>query len=297
MIVAALAGAMVGAGLLLLVGWARYRPTLASQLSRIERPGTAAPTASGGGLGDRVGAVERLVQGRLGPVTDLLSDAGIRADLDLLGVDRTTHAARQVLLAVTALVMSPLLLAVVALSTGLPWVAGAWFVLLAVAAAVVVPNARTRAAAKTLRRTFLTTLTAYLELVSMRVASGSGVAEALRDASRVGNGYGWLRLRAALEDARMDGRSPAAGLGRLGTDIAISELTELATQLDLVESTGAQTEATLRAKADALRDRQLTELHGDANVRSQTLVIGQVLLAVGFIVFIGYPALAAVMTF
>lgn len=308
MIAAAASGALIGAGVLMLVLWVSYRPTLAARITRVEQqvrrslvppPARTGPRPSGMGgtqLGERVGAVEVLLQRHVGTVVDRLTDASLRADLDLVGIHRRAHVAHQVLLAVAVLVLMPLPLLMVSAVTGLPWLASLWVVLLAVAAAITVPNARVRARARRVRRTFVSTLATYLELVSMRVASGSGVSEALRDASRIGSGYGWRRLRGALDDARMAGQSPATGLGGLGAEAAIPELTDLATQLELVESTGAQAEATLRAKAEALRGRQLTEMHGDANARSQTLVVGQVLLCIGFIVLIGYPAFAVVMT-
>lgn len=322
MVSAVTAGALIGAGLFLLLAWARLRPTLAEQLHRLERTSHPAgsvdsrgarggwtPLDSGSGpvdggapqavsrrLARGVGAIEAALRGHVGAVSDRVTDSSIRADLDLLGVDQQTHTARQAFLAITALVVTPLPLLLLARLTGLPWLAAGWLVLVAVAAAVIVPNRRVKARAARLRRTFVSTLSSYLDLVSMRVASGSGVAEALRDASQIGDGYGWRRLRDALSSARLAGDSPATGLGQLGVDIAVPELSDLASQLSLVEATGAQTEATLRAKAEALRERQRLEMHGDANARSQTLVLGQILLGIAYMILVGYPALAAVMS-
>lgn len=321
---AATAGALIGAGLFLLLAWARLRPTLAEQLHRLERVGNPPGPSkvvgvrgpwTGNGPGDRTGpgdqtgptsvsrrlilgvaALELALRERVGALSGRVTDSSIRADLDLLGVDKQTHTARQAVLAIAALVLTPLPLLLLATVTGLPWLTAGWLVLIAVAGAVIVPNLRVKARAARLRRTFVSTLSSYLDLVSMRVASGSGVAEALRDASQIGDGYGWRRLRDALSSARLAGDSPATGLGQLGVDIAVPELTDLASQLSLVEATGAQTEATLRAKAEALRERQRLEMHGDANARSQTLVLGQILLGVAYMILVGYPALAAVMS-
>ena len=312
MIAAASAGALVGAGLLILLSWARWRPSLAAQLRRVEQPrplpdrpiGLPVPPVRMTAqvlsvlpvLSGRVATLELALRRHVGSLSYRVTDTSLRADLDLLGVDVQTHAARQALLGIAALVLTPLPLLGAAGLLGVPWLAAGWVVLLAVAAAVMVPNLRARRRAARLRRTFVSTLTSYLDLVSMRVASGSGAAEALRDASHIGDGYGWRRLRDALSGARLAGDSPAAGLGHLGEDIAVPELTELAAQLSLVEATGAQTEATLRAKAEALRERQRIELHGDANARSQTLAVGQVLLGAAYMILIGYPALAVVMS-
>ncbi|MFC3689251.1 hypothetical protein [Aquipuribacter hungaricus] len=302
MIAAATAGALFGAGLLLLLSWARFRPGLTAQLRRVENAGASGGPIGGSqpvavtGLSGRVGAFEGLLRRHVGSLADRVTDASVRADLDLLGVDPQTHAARQALLGISVLVLTPLPLLGAATVLGLPWLAAGWVGVFAATAAVMVPNLRVRNRAARLRRTFISTLTSYLELVSMRVASGSAVAEALRDASHVGSGYGWRRLRDALSSARLSGESPAAGLGHLGEEIAVPELTELASQLGLVEATGVQTEATLRSKAEALRERQRIELHGHANARSQTLVLGQILLAAAYMVLVGYPALAVVIS-
>lgn len=95
----------------------------------------------------------------------------------------------------------------------------------------------------------------------------------------------------------MSGQTPAHGLGLLGEELDVPELRQLAAQVHLISASGAQAEMSLRAKAEALRTRQLAEAHGGANERSQTMLVGQVLLALGFMIFLGYPALAQVLKF
>ena len=65
------------------------------------------------------------------------------------------------------------------------------------------------------------------------------------------------KLRGALADARTDGLSPAASLGRLGAELHLPDLVDTATRLALVDTTGAQAQASLRAQAASLRDREL----------------------------------------
>ena len=308
MIAAAVAGALGGAGVLLLLrALAGTRPSLAARLSAVEAP--ARPVAGrygGGGSGIAAphGTSQARWAGALGTVREQLArrglsqrllDTGLRTDLDMLGIDPAAYAARKVLTVLAVVAAGSGLLVPLAVATGLPWLGGAWCAVLAGAAAFVRPDVRVRGAAAAQRRDFLTTLTTYLDLVAMRAASGAGIPEALRDAAGIGTGYGWRRLQAAMQDARLDGRSPASGLARLGQDIGLGQLDELASQLTLVDATGAQAEATLRAKAEALREEALTTLHGDANARSQSMVLGQAALAVGFLVLLGYPALAAVL--
>ena len=307
MIAAAAVGAGFGAGLLLLVlALGGPRRSLAGALAAVDAAAPVPADVPGGdGPGgpvavprDRWQRAERLLGDRLrghGGAVRALLGGGLGADLHLLGLAEAPYAARKVAGAGAVLLVAPLPLSLLAAALGPPWLAGAWVAVLAAAAAFVLPDQRTRRAAAARRRSFLTTLTAYLDLVAMRAASGSGVPEALRDAASIGDGYAWRRLRAALEDARMGGQPPSAGLARLGEQIELAELRELASQLSLVDATGAQAEATLRAKAEALRHKELTQLHGDANDRSQSMVVGQVLLGTGFLVLIGYPAMAAVL--
>ena len=136
---------------------------------------------------------------------------------------------------------------------------------------------------------------AYLDLVAMRMASGSGLAEALNQAASIGAGSAFAQLRGTLQDAQTDGLTPAAALGRLGEEFNLKELIDTAARMQLVENLGAQAEASLRAQAATLRDRELSQLAGKANEQSQSMVIAQVVLAVGFILFLGYPAMAKIL--
>jgi tight adherence protein C len=89
--------------------------------------------------------------------------------------------------------------------------------------------------------------------------------------------------------------SPAAALGRLGEDLAVPDLVDTSLRLRLVDTTGAQAQASLRAQAASLRDRELTDAQGRANERSQSMLVAQVVLGLGFVVFLGYPAVAKVL--
>lgn len=297
--VAILAGAIVGLGVALLSLSLYARPSLADRLATVTAAAGStsqrhlvAPASSTSGRGRWEAWLEQHIGRR---VTRLFVDASVRADLNLLGIDPAEYTARQVVGGLVGVLATPLLVAGFAAVTGLPWYAGAWITLVGAGLGIVIPSRRVRAQARDARRTFLSTVVSYLELVAMRSASGSAVSEALRDAASVGSGYGWQRLRSAMRDARAAGLPPAAAMTQLGTAVAIPELAELGVQLDLVDSTGAQAETTLRAKADALRERLLTELHGDATARSQTLVLGQFFLAGGYVILVGYPALVAVL--
>lgn len=306
---AALLGGGFGLGLFLLIRiLVPARLPLSAALARIDAANVLAPTRSTpaawspedttGRVLRRLRAVEWLLGARYADVLlrQGLLGKDLRADLALLGRDERAYTARKLLQALLALLLAPVVLVPLAALSGLPWLVGGWLSLLAAAAAFVLPDARISRRAKAQRRDVAAAIGAYLDLVAMRAASGSGISEALRDAAQIGSGPAFVRVREALDDARMSGATPGAALGRLGEEIDVLELRQLASQLHLIDSSGAQAEASLRAKAEALRARQLSDAHGSANERSESMLIGQVLLGLGFLIFLGYPAVAQVLT-
>ena len=171
----------------------------------------------------------------------------------------------------------------------------AWVCLAGAVVGFLVPDLRLRSRAAQVRRDFRVATGAYLDLVAMRMASGAGLAEALAEAAQLGGGQAFARLRGALADARTDGLAPAAALGRLGEELALPDLVDTAARLSLVDTSGAQAEASLRAQAASLRDRELTDLQGASGERSQSMLVAQVVLGFGFLLFLGYPAVAKVL--
>ena len=237
------------------------------------------------------------------PVATGLLDRGwlprrVRDDLALLDIDPVTFVIGKTGYAFAGLA-APVVLVALVETTGasLPLVVPAWLCLTGALVAFLIPDLQLRARADAARRNFRVAVAAYLDLVAMRMASGAGLAEALHEAARVGGGPAFRQLRRALADARIDGLTPAAALGRLGARIGLPDLVELAARLSLVDTAGAQAETSLRAHAATLRDRELSELRGAANERSQSMLVAQVVLGFGFLVFLTYPALARVLAF
>lgn len=222
--------------------------------------------------------------------------ADLSADLGILGLDPMAHLVQKCVLALVLFVASPIVLVLIAMSWGIPVLSTVWLAIVLALLGFVLPDSGVRRKAMIRRRDFSATMMSYLDLVALRTASGSGVSEALRDASSVGTGYGWQRVRMSLADARFAGQSPSYGLATLGKQLDLPELSDLAAQLGVVDETGAQTESTLRAKAGAMRTKARALLEGGANARSTTMLIGQVGLAIGFLTLLGYPALLKITT-
>ncbi len=105
----------------------------------------------------------------------------------------------------------------------------------------------------------------------------------------------FAELRQALTDARLRGEPSWNGLAHLGEAIGVGELQELAASAGLAGDEGARVRVSIAAKARAIRMRGLADAEGAAQSASERMSLPVVLLMTGFIVFLGYPAIAAVL--
>lgn len=144
------------------------------------------------------------------------------------------------------------------------------------------------------RRAFRHVVSAFLDLVAMNLAGGRGVPEALSAAAGLSDGWAMTRIRDTMETARLQGITPWAALGDLGASMAVEELQDLAAALALVAEDGAKVRDSLAARAVSMRQRELADAEAQAAKRSQSMLIAQLLLCVGFLVFLMYPALAKI---
>jgi tight adherence protein C len=296
-----IAGAGTGLGLLLLaVALFPSRPTLAASLARLDAAARHPRRAASLGVQDA--AAHRLLVRYAGqPLATAFLDrgwlaAGLRSDIAIVGQEPASFFAGKAACAVAGLAFGPLLAGLFVLTgVGVPVLLPGWVAILLAGLLFTVPDMVVRRRAQDRRRDFRAAVGSYLDLVAMKMASGAGLSEALRDAAAVGGDGPFARIRGALEDARTDGLTPPAAIGQLGDELGLPDLRELSAGLSLVASSGAQAEESLRAKAASLRERELSAAAGDANARSQSMLVAQVVLALGFLVFIGYPALAKVL--
>ena len=283
------------------------QPPLAVALARIDRAAARSrrplvsgrrPVTSGSRLERRLELAERLVGEQLAGALAARNLLGqdLQADLAILGVDERSYTARKLLLTAATLVLAPLVLTALASLAGVSWLTAAWASVLLAGLVFVLPDQRVKRLARSRRRDFTTATTAYLDLVAMRAAAGSGLPEALREAAEVGHGLAFERIRRALADAQLAGNTSGRALTRLGEQLGVVELVQLGGQLQIVSDVGSQAEESLRSKADALRSRQLTEAQSAANANSAALPLGGGLLAIGFLIIIAYPGLSTVLS-
>jgi Flp pilus assembly protein TadB len=220
----------------------------------------------------------------------------LRADLAVLGRSLEGFLASTVLFAVVGLLFGPMLAGLAVLAgmdlgltapLGLTLLFGLVFALL--------PLAAVRRDATRRRHDFRHAVGAFLDLVSMNLAGGRGVPEALGAAASIGGGWPFARLRDTLAFARLQGLTPWAALGRLGDEVGINELRDLSAALTLVADDGAKIRASLAARAATLRRRELAEMEGKAGQRSQSMLVAQMLIVMGYLLFLAYPAVSRIL--
>jgi tight adherence protein C len=104
-----------------------------------------------------------------------------------------------------------------------------------------------------------------------------------------------VRIRDTLEAAKLQGITPWAALGQLGEEVDVDELRDLSAALALVAEDGAKVRESLTARASSMRHRELADAEAKAEARSQSMLVAQLLLCAGFLVFLVYPAIARIL--
>ena len=299
MILPLVCGAGVGAGLLLIVrGLYPPRPSLAqalAQLRRLPEVASVVVPEPDGGFAARLGRpmADALVRAGAG----WLLPATVRRDLAVLGRSPERHLAEKVTLALVGLLFVPAVAALLLVGGAhLPVMVPLWASLIGAVAGFVLPDLGIHADAGRRRRDFRHALSSFLDLVVVALAGGGGVETALGDAASVGAGWAFVYLRRALDQARLARETPWAALGRLGNELGVGELSELAASVSLAGTEGAKVRASLAAKAASLRTHELAEAETADQAATERMSLPVVLLFAGFLVFLGYPAVEKVLT-
>ncbi|HVW30988.1 MAG TPA: type II secretion system F family protein [Acidimicrobiia bacterium] len=283
-----LAGALVGAGVLLVARGVRGGPAPAAALGS---PGEAG--VFGTGVGSQVGAA--VLRG----AAAMRWTPGRRqaADLAVTGRRLEEHAARSVLAGVWFAALAVAVTAGIGLGgmpVPLPITAGA--ALAAALAGPLVTTAVLRGEASERRQEFLVDLAAYADLVVLLLAAGSGIEGALVNAADAGDDWTWRALHDALRDARLTRQTPAEAFTSLGRRLGLVELEELGAAVALASSSGSRLRESLAARADTLRARELARVQAQAASATERMTFPVVALAVGFLVVLGFPAVTRVVS-
>ena len=299
---ALLVGGLLGGSVwLLVIAVSPPRVDLAAAAGRWERRRdrypTAAEAASADGRPERLGRSWTLGQWLVRQVVHRgWQLTSLRANLALLDRTLESHLVTKVAMAVAGLLL-PSFTSAVLLAVGIhvPLLGSLLVGLVLAAAFFVVPDYSVRELAADRRTDLRRALSCYLDLVAMSLAGGRGVPEALPTAAEVGQGWGFALLARTVATARSTGVTPWVALGELGQSTGISELQDLGSALSLVAHDGARVRESLSARASTQRRRALAEAEGDAKKANQSMTMAQIVLALGFLVFLGYPAMVNVL--
>ena len=217
---------------------------------------------------------------------------GLRQDLALTGQRLDQLMGRKTVAGAGGLVIGLLALGFVqygaqlALPAGTPLAVG----LIAGTALFFAPDVDVRKAARRRRAEFVADLSVYLELVSLEMAGYAAAEAALPQAARHGGTWSMLLIRDTLLRARLAGQDSWDALTDLGERIGVDDLRELGSLIRNVADDGAQVRHTLSARAASMRRARLAAALGEAEQRTQSMRLAQLLIAFGFMVFVGYPA-------
>jgi Flp pilus assembly protein TadB len=289
--VAIITGLVVGIGLWL--AWSGLRPApepLGAALARIERrPSDLPPVA---GLDDRDARLGRFLLRGIPPLDRAVQSAA--TDLRVVGRTAEEQAARAGAYALLALVIGPwtaFVFFIVGLS--LPLIIPGLVALGGAAAGLVVPFVLLRAEAKERRQVFAHTLSSWCDVVVMNLAAGRGVEQAMETAAGSGTGWAFGELRGALRGGYVRGEPPWVAIERLGSELGIADLGELASTIAMAGEEGAAVRESVAAKARTIRERAIAETEAEAAAVTERMSLPTILLVMGFLVFLGYPALHA----
>ncbi|MCL2552689.1 MAG: type II secretion system F family protein [Actinomycetia bacterium] len=290
---ACVVGGLLGLGIFALVrALMPSRRSAVSTVAQIDAMRAAAPSVGGagpapaGGFKGRLG--QRIAAFYLQQGWELRS---LRADLAVLDRSWESFLATKIMLAAAGVVFGPFLFAVAwEVGFGANPVIPVWMALICGAVFFLLPDLEVRRDAADKRKDLRRVIGAYLDLVSMNLAGGRGLPEALMAAAEVSDGWALMRIRNTLTDARITGTSQWVALGRLGDELGVEELQDLSVTLGLVADDGAKVRESLASRAETMRHRELAEIEGAAGEKSQSMLVAQLLLCAGFLVFLIFPA-------
>ncbi|MGD9792051.1 MAG: type II secretion system F family protein [Acidimicrobiia bacterium] len=284
-----LGGLTVGAGgWLCITAFTASTPSLARTVAYLHRPPERHSDAAD--RWTRFGArALSMVGGRVG-------GASTRRRLDLVGRAPEAHAACIAAAALAGFVTPLVVAATVSRASGS---VAMWTVSLGLALAcggiavlVVVADLEQRASAGS--RDLRHQLSAYLDVLTMLLASNQGNEGALRLAADAGDGRLFVELRRRMLEAATAGRPAVTALAVLGRDLGVVELIEIAASASLATSQGAPVARSLIAKTESLRSSLQAEQEQDARVRTGKITFPLVAMGIVFIVAGLYPALASI---
>ncbi|MCB0891122.1 MAG: hypothetical protein KDB51_04645 [Propionibacteriaceae bacterium] len=134
-------------------------------------------------------------------------------------------------------------------------------------------------------------LLTFVDLVTLERLANSSATQSLHSAAAVSDQTVFVAIRDALQRSRLEQRAPFAELKRLGVDLDLPALSDIADVMKLDDS-GASLSEALRARVKELRDAHLTQAKIDAAAVSERMTVLMVVPSLIFgLVFLIPPLL------
>ena len=282
------AGALVGSGVwLIATGWSPARPPLQVVLGRLGKSPVEVEPDATDSIDVRVGRLAR----KIGLVEKSLTP--MRADLRILHRSPEEQAALVVTYAVLGLLFMPVIAAgCYLIGIRFPIAIPIWMAFLGGGLGALTAIRSVKPAAAKRRRSFSHALSAFCDVCGMSLSAGRGVESSMEAAANAGAGWPFVELQTALRAGYVRGETPWDALARLGRDADLPDLSELAAAISLAGDQGAAVRETIGSKAKAIRERLTSDVERNASAITERMGIPATFLLLGFILFLGFPAIA-----
>lgn len=213
------------------------------------------------------------------------------SDLFLVGVDTDSHLSQVTMHTVVAIGLSMFgfVLGVVLRKFDLILLVGVVFGGLAYVV-MTRPRRSIHRSAKAIRRQLDLATAVFLDLVNVLLAGGAGIETSVVAAANAGDGPGFSLIRLAVMRAQSARMSYWDSLANVGYAADVPTLVEVAHTVRLAGEHGARVRASLVSKANALRKRNLAQVEHDEEQRTEKIGLPLVVLFIGFLLLVGYPA-------
>lgn len=217
-------------------------------------------------------------------------------DLFLCGEDFSTHQSRVSIhiVAATGIVLMSLVLAL-----GIGKAESLVSIVLAAGCVsyllITQPRRKIHREAEKIRRQLELATAVFLDLVNVLLAGGAGIETSVVAAANAGDGRGFSLIRLAVMRAQSARMSYWDSLAEVGETSGVPTLIEVAHTVRLAGEHGARIRYSLVSKAVALRKRNLAQLEHDEEQRTEKIGLPLVVLFLGFLLLIGYPAFTQTM--
>ena len=219
------------------------------------------------------------------------------ADLEVLGLDTTAHHVSVSRYISVACIFGLLCVVTCWIQLSASTATCVSVILSSFAYALSLHPARTvKREADKIRRQLDLSTAVFLDLVNVMIAGGAGIETSVLAASNSGAGPGFSLIRLAVMRAQSARVSYWDSLADLGRQVNVASLVEVAHTVQLAGQHGARVRESLAAKAEALRKKNLARVEFEEEQRTEKIGLPLVVLFLGFLVLIGYPAFVQTVT-